>query len=488
MTSLAEVALSYHNQGFHPVPLKAGTKIPVRKGVTGGAKKNLSVSSILKIEDGHNLAIRLPVGVVGLDWDAYKGAEAFEDLISLLGDLPETYRSTSRTDGKSGIYLYKTSASALPGEIRDCNVDIIKHTHRVAACYPSIHHTGSEYRWYYGAPQSGSVLLSDDTIPDVLDIPELPARWAHFLESMVSFRHTGGSLSVGYRSKAASFSAAVTEFAQMEEGNRNNVMKDLARQGMWYELGDRLEDGESLDLILAAAEENGLVADDGLSTVLYRIQFSRTWAEKHYNETKVGSPEGSAFDEQKIRDWNSAVQASNLSDQTKAAAEVLAARAITEQHMYLIMPTRALAAACGVSAMSASNYMRRLADGGWVNVRSGQGYEKGKKTRSNEVVFIFDNVPVSVTEVAVDLDSADAIEDYVTKSYKNEVVTAETATLVIGDFESDDLSEAEVETSLTITVPNISSLIPSERTSTHYEHNQGFLALIHQRIKEKERV
>lgn len=58
----------------------------------------------------HNLALRFPPVVVGLDVDAYDlkpGAETLRRLEAENGSLPATWTSTSRADGVSGIRLYR---------------------------------------------------------------------------------------------------------------------------------------------------------------------------------------------------------------------------------------------------------------------------------------------------------------------------------------------------------------------------------------------
>lgn len=403
--SVAQIALDYHTNGFFPLPLDG--KVCKFKGVTGNKAKNISRANVAKFGD-HNLGLRLPNTVVGLDWDAYKGAESFIALIELLGDLPVTYKTTSRTDGQSGIYLYSVPAGTkFVSELSDAHVELIQHTHRYATVFPSIHpDTNRQYNWYFGAPNGDSFEID---IPKVSKLPALPERWIQFLTKVAQIRKTNGALSVG-ASKLASFSARIEEFANMSAGNRNNVMKDLARDGMWYELGGRLEDGQSFEMILEAAERNGLVSEETLNTVTYRVQYSRQWAEKHFDASKVGNPEGAQFDETAIRNWNNSVQASDLSDDVKFAANVMASFAIEKRYGYIIMSTRLLADFLGTYPMKASRIMKKLSESGWIDLTSGQGINKeGKPQRANEIRFNMTNVTVTeeaplVGDVAVALD------------------------------------------------------------------------------------
>ena len=130
-----------------------------------------------------NLMLRVNYGVIGIDVDAYgdqTGGPTLEEAEKLWGPLPPTYRSSSRgEDDESGIRVYRGPQGVLfRGGIKfdDLgigNIDIVQPHHRHMTAWPSIHPTGSRYRWY--GPDGE--LLPEGVVPRVEDLPELPAEW-----------------------------------------------------------------------------------------------------------------------------------------------------------------------------------------------------------------------------------------------------------------------------------------------------------------------
>lgn len=140
-----------------------------------------------------NLAIRLLPNTIGIDVDHYgnkRGADTFAEAEKRWGKTPATYRSTSRTDGKSGIRLYRIPEGVklkekigFP-ELGLGGIEICQHHHRYVVSWPSIHDkSGETYRWY--AEINGKVM---DQPPALADIPDLPAEW---LEALTETEHNG---------------------------------------------------------------------------------------------------------------------------------------------------------------------------------------------------------------------------------------------------------------------------------------------------------
>lgn len=143
------------------------------KGYTGkrGVYPPLTqVTNWVGYRGDHNIAIRLPPGVVGIDVDAYDGKAGAATLASLDSQLgPWTapteplIRSTSRDDTLSGIYLFK--AELLPetrwrGELGP-GIDLVHAGHRYVMAAPSVHPTtGRRYRWL----QTGDRLGRDTVV------------------------------------------------------------------------------------------------------------------------------------------------------------------------------------------------------------------------------------------------------------------------------------------------------------------------------------
>jgi hypothetical protein len=157
----------------------------VPKGFTGHDGTDVTRENMewfAKSKPGHNIALRLPDGMMGIDVDAHSGktgAETAGEAVKRWGALTLTYRSTSRDDGISGISLYR-----IPEGVELCSliefkdlgigdIEIVQRHHRNVHCWPSIHpQTRQVYRWI--DERDGSVM---DRPPAPTDIPELPPRW-----------------------------------------------------------------------------------------------------------------------------------------------------------------------------------------------------------------------------------------------------------------------------------------------------------------------
>src|SRR5690606_24446825 len=99
-----------------------------------------------------NIALRLPPVVIGLDVDHYEdkhGADTLATLEAQLGALPRTWISTSRTDGVSGIRLYRVPAGVegWPTQAGP-DIEIVRYAHRYMMVWPAVHPLGGIYRWY----------------------------------------------------------------------------------------------------------------------------------------------------------------------------------------------------------------------------------------------------------------------------------------------------------------------------------------------------
>jgi P4 family phage/plasmid primase-like protien len=142
----------------------------------------------------HNVAIRLPDDVLGIDVDVYgdkRGDETIAYVAEQLGagDLPPTWTSTARgADQPSRIHLYR-----VPTNVRwrsdlgtGSNVEVIRRGHRWARVWPSVNHrlvgqtrhgqpVDATYRWY----RPDGTLSDRPPRPD--ELAELPAAWVEVL-------------------------------------------------------------------------------------------------------------------------------------------------------------------------------------------------------------------------------------------------------------------------------------------------------------------
>lgn len=208
------------NGGLHPVaigkldpskPDKPAGKAPWHAGVTGyngtdphpDRVRSWPADVAARIRDGSrgvlNLGMRMPLGGLGIDIDAYDGKlglDTIREHEARLGALPPTYRITARPYAEgSGIRLFrvpddwtgktilKTDASATG------HVELIQRHHRLAAVPPSHHHTGARYRVYderTGEEVPGGV------VPSLADWPKLPDEWLDALRSGSATKAGGG--------------------------------------------------------------------------------------------------------------------------------------------------------------------------------------------------------------------------------------------------------------------------------------------------------
>ena len=173
---------AYWRAGWRGIlPLPHGHKTPPPEGYTGYDGNEPSYPDCTAwAEDGdRNICLRLPRNVIGLDVDAYDGKPGGETLMRLVathGPLPPTYLSTSRSDGMSGIRLYRVPpGTAFPTKLP--GIELIQHFHRYAVVWPSRHPNGQLYQWI-DERAGGQPTI---TPPSIDNIPELPQAWVNGL-------------------------------------------------------------------------------------------------------------------------------------------------------------------------------------------------------------------------------------------------------------------------------------------------------------------
>lgn len=188
-----QMADLYFGKGWSPLPVEPNSKRIAVDGWTGHDGEYPTRAQVREWAEGdyiaHNVGIRLPYAVIGIDVDAYGDRDGGETLVQLeqeLGELPATYVSTSRDDGLSGIRLYLVrdipkvwKGKAGPG------IDVISWHYRYAVCEPSVHpSTGTEYRWYLEDEADAKALGEPVDKPPVPEnLPYLPDAWQEFLAS-----------------------------------------------------------------------------------------------------------------------------------------------------------------------------------------------------------------------------------------------------------------------------------------------------------------
>lgn len=167
-----DIALRLHALGWSPLPLPERAKTPPPTGYTGYSGRYTSADDINRWDWSGNLAIRLPPDVVGVDIDVYRGgSDGLAQLIAKYGELPDTWYSTSRTDG-SGIALFRVPNGTTLDTNPAGGIDIVQAHHRYVVCAPSIHPEGRPYIWVEAI--SGD---EEELPPPPDELPDLPWAW-----------------------------------------------------------------------------------------------------------------------------------------------------------------------------------------------------------------------------------------------------------------------------------------------------------------------
>lgn len=195
----ATAARLYRAAGWHgtlPVGAKAGEKWPPPKGFTGHGAPDPSAADVeawIETHGDRNIGLRVPVGVLGLDVDAYvkddkvkAGADALAELEARFGPLPPTWVSSARP-APSGIRWFRVPTELdgrpinWPGEAAK-GIELIQHGHRYAVVWPSTNPEagGAQYRWH---KQVETMRLDpeDVIIPRAEQLAHLPDSWVRGL-------------------------------------------------------------------------------------------------------------------------------------------------------------------------------------------------------------------------------------------------------------------------------------------------------------------
>jgi hypothetical protein len=177
-------------KGWQPVwclARQSGAFTPI-PDTTGGSSPYPTVKP--QPEAAHRLAFRPPPNVVIFDVDHYDGKMGkytIDKAEAWLGDLPDTWRVTSRgVDNPSGRYLFRKPAdldftdSALhqfADEDGHTSVEIVRTSHRFSWAPGDVNHkNGLTVECYDPYDEKCD-------LPDVSELPELPEAWVTYLSN-----------------------------------------------------------------------------------------------------------------------------------------------------------------------------------------------------------------------------------------------------------------------------------------------------------------
>ncbi len=172
-------------RGILPLPYAKKKNPPA--GFTGATGTDPTFPDVHAWADGtggnHNICLRMPANIIGIDVDAYgdkAGAITLASREEQWGPLPPTWRTTSRDDGISGIRLYRIPEGlAWPGVVGP-GIETVRRDHRYAVAWPSIHPEGGTYRWI-----DADGITTTSVVPDPDTLPLLPPAWVEGLTAGV---------------------------------------------------------------------------------------------------------------------------------------------------------------------------------------------------------------------------------------------------------------------------------------------------------------
>lgn len=182
----------YVDAGWHPVPLPFQAKKRPPGGFTGREGTNAPIDQLEAWADKGfnqsgqrnlvcNIALRMPLNVIGLDVDHYlkagrtkSGADQLAEFEARHGSLPPTWTSTRRdVGGPSSIRFYRVPEGTEFPESLSADIDIIQWWHRYAIVWPSVVPDDDDpdtllaYAW--GTPAGAETIR----IPRIVELAEL---------------------------------------------------------------------------------------------------------------------------------------------------------------------------------------------------------------------------------------------------------------------------------------------------------------------------
>ncbi len=271
------------------IPLPHGRKSPPPAGTTGRLvdPERIDYEAWRADPKPSNAGLVLYDGVIGVDVDVkpesgVRGDLALAQLEQELGPLPKTWRSSARTDGVSGIRLFRVpegstfSGHAVAADGSEIHsIDIIQHTHRYMVLPGSYREDlDAYYSWH-----------DMEGTPSLDALPELPKPWLERLS--VASRATTlvdpqaaskwrSSATEPYSGDVCPKVRAKLDAADLAQGNRHNAM---------------LETSLALHSYAAAGHRGAMAALDELQRAYYAACDPRDNPEYHWRKAVERAPQ-----------------------------------------------------------------------------------------------------------------------------------------------------------------------------------------------------
>jgi putative DNA primase/helicase len=267
--STLDAAMAYTSRGWHVFPLAPHSKVPL-KGSNGFRDATTNPATLRRWfgqRFPYNVAVRtgLISGLLMLDADGQEGVENLERLQAEHGRLPATLMSQS----SRGPHLWFTLAVPVPGSDSKLAPKIdVRADGGYAVAPPSIHPSGAIYRWLNK--------LSPAPAPDWLIAlgcfkPQPPA----FIITPRPRNNLIVSASSAAYGKAA-LEREIERLVHASSGMRNAELNRASFRLGQLIAGSELNAETVQQRLIAAAEANGLLPENGLRAVQATIQSGAT--------------------------------------------------------------------------------------------------------------------------------------------------------------------------------------------------------------------
>jgi hypothetical protein len=257
-------ALKYAVRGWQSFPLKHRSKEPAtRGGFYDGTANPARLRRWFGSGYHYNIAVRTGVAsrlvVVDVD-DDRGGADTLAELEAEHGALPDTLVSFTGRGRHSWFYL----DAELPSSVDRIGPGIdIRADGGYVVAPPSTHPNGRIYHW-----RDAAVPLA--TAPGWLLWLARRKPPPRISERATSSMRPPGAGTSGYG--RAALKAEVAALASTPQGSRNIALNRASFSLHQLVAGGELDGGEVEQRLVAAADANGLLADDGMRQVLATIR------------------------------------------------------------------------------------------------------------------------------------------------------------------------------------------------------------------------